>query len=371
MNEVYIVDYSIATGLGNTLSENWEKLNNGVSAIAEISHFSIDSIDFHKAAVNKSLWENKVQSRICELAGQALEELDTVPDNTFIIWTGVKGNVEMIESEEEMDVPTLPRHFRHWVAERLGINSTGMEINAACASSTVGVAIGAQIISCGECSSVLVVAADIVSRFVHMGFAALRALSPTICRPFDVKNDGLNLGDGAVAILLSNTELVKKNNFDIKAKVSGWGISNDANHITGPDRDGCGLIMAIEKAMTMAKLHPEDVEAFCAHGTGTRYNDSMELSAVKTIFADKKFPIFSIKGAIGHTLGAAGGIEAALCSEALRRKMVPPTVGTNKSETRGEGRIMNISQKFAGNNILTTNSGFGGVNAALILESHK
>ena len=153
------------------------------------------------------------------------------------------------------------------------------------------------------------------------------------------------------------------------ARLTGWGIANDANHITGPARDGSGLILAIRSALDQADLAPETIDAFCAHGTATVYNDAMELTALESEFGDRRFPLFSIKGAIGHTLGAAGGIEVAVCLRALETKTVPPTVGVRNPEPRAVGRVSAKTQAFAGQRILTTNSGFGGVNAALILEA--
>jgi len=132
---------------------------------------------------------------------------------------------------------------------------------------------------------------------------------------------------------------------------------------------GAGLVMAIETAMGMAGLHPHDTQAFCAHGTGTLFNDSMELAAIEAVFGDRRFPVFSIKGAVGHTLGAAGGIDAAICAHALAHKLIPPTVGLQTPESKAAGRVSHQAQAFDGRNILTSNSGFGGVNAALVLHA--
>lgn len=369
MKKAYIVDSAIATGLGNSPEENWEKLIAGYSAVDRITHFDTDRIEFHNAACIPDLWNNDCDNHVCNLAERVLKGIQIIPENTFIIWTGVKANIEYIESNQKKNTLFLPSHFRQWVSEFLRIKNTGLELNAACASSTVGIALGSQMISQGECSSVLVCAADIVSRFVHMGFSALRALSPTVCRPFDMKRDGLCLGEGAVALLLTDDETASRYRLKKSAEISGWGISNDANHITGPARDGCGLIMAIETSLKMSKMIPGQVEAFCAHGTGTVYNDGMELTAIESVFGERRFPAFSIKGAIGHTLGAAGGIEAAISMLALQKKTVPPTIGLQEPEHRGRGRVSNQPQTFPGNTILTSNSGFGGINAALMLRA--
>ena len=368
MGSVFFTKTAIVTALGTSLQETWQKLLSSESAVKPINYFRTDRLDYHQASFIRNLRSNMDQNHVCELMSLVLEQLGPVPEDTKIIWTGIKGNAEYIESDQTITGPYLPVDYRTWIAEKLGIVNNGLEVNAACASSTVGIALAAQKINSGECNNVLICAADLASRFVHTGFSALKALSPTTVRPFDKNRDGLALGDGAVAILLTNEESVRVNNLPVSGKLTGWGIANDANHITGPARDGCGLILAVENALKMSGKNANELEAFCAHGTGTVYNDGMELAAVEQIFGEKYLPIFSVKGAIGHTLGAAGGIESVLCLEALNNRMIPPTVGLEEAEDQALNRISGKMQSFAGNNMLTSNSGFGGVNAALIIE---
>lgn len=369
MHKVYIVDQAFTSGLGNNTEESWEKLCAGQSAIAEIKHFDTGRIDFHNASVVPDLRRQEQDNLVCALARRSLDQLKSIPQDAFIIWTGIKGDVEMIESGMRKNDIYLPVHYRRFVSELKNINNRGTEINAACASSTVGLALGAHLIKSGQESSVLVCAADLVSRFTHMGFSALKALSPTVCRPFDQNRDGLALGEGSSSILLCSEKKAHELGYKPLSEISGWGIANDANHITGPARDGYGLILAVESALKMSGITADDVEAFSAHGTGTPYNDGMELTAIETIFGKRRFPVFSVKGAIGHTLGAAGGIEAAISTLALHRKIIPPTSGLVEPEERAQGRLSAATQSFEGNNILTTNSGFGGVNAALMLNA--
>lgn len=369
MREVYIVKHAIATGLGNSVEATWHGLLEGRSGLDAVTRFPTDRLSSHKASSIPDLvpiaWEN----RVCALARRVLEQVAPVPKGTCIIWAGIKGNAEFIEAHQEKEMPYLPEHYLRWVAQTLGTAPLGFEINAACASSTVGMAIGAQKIAQGEYGSVLVCASDVVTGFVFTGFSALKALSPTMCRPFDRDRDGMSLGDGAVAILLADRETARNHQLDRLAQLTGWGISNDATHITAPTSDGAGLAMAIETATAMAGVRPADVEAFCAHGTGTLFNDSMELAAIESVFGDRRFPVFSIKGAIGHTLGAAGGIDAVICVRALAERLIPPTVGMETPEPRAAGRVSTHPQPFDGRKLLTSNSGFGGVNAALMLNA--
>lgn len=369
LKKVWLADYAMVTALGSTLGENWQKLTAGEQASKAVDHFDTNRMEYHQAAVISDLWEKDYDNRVCELIRRAICQLMPPPPATHVIWAGIKGDVEFIESAFKKNTCYLPVHYRQFVENYLGLETHGFEVNAACASSAVGMALAAQKITSGEWSNALVCGADLVSRFTFMGFSALKALTPAVCRPFDERRDGLYLGEAAVAVLLSDEESALKSGHNLQAELTGWGISNDANHITGPARDGYGLIQAIQTALRISGLSSAEVEAFCAHGTGTPYNDGMELTAVETLFGERRFPIFSIKGAIGHTLGAAGGIEAIISALCLQNKAVPPTVGFEQGEERTVGRISAWPQKFAGSNILTTNSGFGGVNAALVLKA--
>lgn len=369
MKNVYIAKTAIATGLGETLEDNWLRLNQAQSAIDTILHFSTDRLPYHHAACLPDLRQSRTTDHTRALMQRVLDHIKPIPANTDIIWTGIKGNAEAIENGGDNTNHYLPAQYRQWVADTMGTTARGVTVNAACAAATVGLALGAQKIALGDTDNVLVCGADLVSRFVHTGFSALKALTKTTCRPFDRQRDGMCLGDGAFAILLTGTQAAKEETRTFRVRLAGWGIANDAVHITGPARDGRGLTAAVRTALEMAAVPPDEVEAFCAHGTGTVYNDGMEMAAINTLFGDRRFPVFSIKGAIGHTLGAAGGIETALCHHALAHKYVPPTIGSKDPERAATGRVLSATQHFGGHNILTTNSGFGGVNGALLLQT--
>lgn len=359
------------SAIGNSLDEMWQALMAGNSAVREIERFSTARLEYHRGASIPWLDSYEGENRIIELTRKLLNQLNSPPGGTFPIWAGIKGDTEYIEQKAQGLIKTshyLAGHYRSFVCRSLGMEEGGMDVNAACASSTVALAMGAQLIASGQQSSVLVCCTDILSRFSFTGFSALRGLTATTCRPFDAERDGLVLGDGAAAMLLTDKETAAVQGYPLLARLSGWGIANDANHITGPARDARGLIKAINSAMNQAGLSRTDIEAYCAHGTGTVYNDAMELTGVESLFGSRKFPLFSVKGAIGHTLGAAGALEATLSVNSLIEKRVPPTAGFENHEERTRGRLSSSPRNFDGNTILTTNSGFGGCNAALIFE---
>jgi len=301
-----------------------------------------------------------------------LGQLGPMPANTLLITATTKSGIDNLERIRRCapaaPADVLPGGLLEEVHRQLGLTGECINISAACASSTIALAQGAELIASGYTNSVLVCCMDLVTEFVFSGFSSLLALAAGPCRPFDRDRNGLSLGEGAAALLLMNGELARQESRSHLGTILGWGAANDATHITAPARDGCGLRQAVLKALDIAGRHADEIAAVCAHGTGSVYNDLMELNALNQIFGNRRLPIFSIKGSIGHTLGAAGGIEAAVGLRTLSEQMAPPTVGFSNPEIGAENKVSFQPSTFSGDCLLTTNSGFGGINAALILE---
>ena len=150
--------------------------------------------------------------------------------------------------------------------------------------------------------------------------------------------------------------------------IRGWGSSNDANHMTGPAADGSGLARAMQAALSVAGLRPAQIDYTNAHGTGTVYNDAMESRAIHSVFGEGAPPCSALKGMFGHTLGAAGVVETIACVLALRERFLPGTVRLNVSADGMPASLVKEARPAARlDHILKVNSGFGGVNAALVL----
>lgn len=362
---VLVTGGSLACASGRGLAAVWRRLNEGGSDVRPLRRFDTASLVCHHAATLPEL-DPPHADPVWRLMSLALEDFPPPPRDAYLFWAGVKSSVAAIEGGSPETA--APGWHRGKVAKTLGLTGGGLDLNAACASSTAALALAGGMIRSGEVSSAVVCAADIVSRFVFSGFAALRALSPTRCAPFDAARDGLILGEAAVVVELMSERLAARRGAVPLAELAGWGMANDATHITAPARDGRGLILAIRSALDKARLSADEVEAFCAHGTGTAYNDAMELTALEALFGERKLPVFSVKGAFGHTLGAAGAAELTLCAKALETRQIPPTAGFVTPEPRAVGLVSARPMGFAGNTILTSNSGFGGVNAALLLK---
>lgn len=254
-----------------------------------------------------------------------------------------------------------PGRLADRLAAALSIEGPRAAVSCACASGLAAVALGCRWILSGRASRVLVVGTDSLSPFVVQGFSSLLALDPGACRPFDTRRKGLSLGEAAGALLLTTHERES-----LGARIVGWGESNDANHITGPSRDGEGLRLAAARALERGGLGPADVAYIHLHGTGTVYNDAMEGNAMARLFGGPTPPASGTKQLTGHTLGAAGVLESLVAIEALRRGEAPGDGGLGESGVHEDLRLLREAAPIAESGCaLKLAAGFGGINAVL------
>ncbi|MEI6569543.1 MAG: beta-ketoacyl-[acyl-carrier-protein] synthase family protein, partial [Verrucomicrobiota bacterium] len=198
------------------------------------------------------------------------------------------------------------------IAAYLGISDFVTTISTACSSSVNAMMFGSNLIKTGQLDRVIVGGNDSVTKFTLNGFNTLMILDKTGCHPFDENRAGLTLGEGAAFLVLESEEVVVKENKTILAEISGYGNANDAFHQTASSPEGTGAFMAMSKAIAMSGLNPEDIDYINVHGTGTQNNDLSEGVAMERIFGDHEPPFSSTKGYTGHTLGAAGAVEAVI-----------------------------------------------------------
>ena len=369
--QIWITDVATVTALGNNLQELWQRLLAGQTAVKPVTRFPVDNYNAHIAACIEDLKPSGERSMVQTLLDQLCNGVGPVPSDSLLITATTKAGIDSFErlrrgiAADSQDV--LPFRISDMISQKFGLAGEAINISASCASSTIAVGRGAALIASGRAETVMVCCVDLVTEFIFSGFSCLQALSPVPCRPFDRDRRGLTLGEGAAALLLMSAERAREENRACLGRILGWGVANDAAHITAPARDGYGLIQAIHQALGKAGLQVEEIAAISAHGTGTVYNDLMELMAFRNVFGRRKLPVHSVKGAIGHTMGAAGGIEVALGLKTLAAKVVPPTVGYCNPEKGAEGIVSPEPEDMKGDYLLTTNSGFGGVNAAIIL----
>jgi 3-oxoacyl-[acyl-carrier-protein] synthase II len=249
----------------------------------------------------------------------------------------------------------------------LGINAPCQIIANACASGTNALGHAFNCIRSGRYRQVLTGGYDALSELVFVGFDALQASTPEKCRPFDQHRSGLVLGEGAAIFALENLESARSRGAKILAEFSGYGLSTDNHHLTQPDPSGIGPLLSMKQAIESAGLEPADIDYVNAHGTATPFNDAAEGKAIAELLGD--VPVSSTKSMMGHSLGAAGAIEAAVSLLSLREKFLPPNINHRQTDsTLSLNIIANESKSSAVQRVLSNSFGFGGTNASLVFE---
>jgi 3-oxoacyl-[acyl-carrier-protein] synthase II len=259
------------------------------------------------------------------------------------------------------------------LARRCGARGPVATVSTACASGSAAIGLGAAWIREGRAARVLAGGADALSPFVFSGFDALRALSPSAARPFDEARDGLTLGEGAAFLLLEDEDAARRRGARVLAFVSGYGSAADAFHMTRPRPDGGGVVRAAGAALHQAGRSAADLGFVSAHGTGTVFNDAMEEAALAHVLGSRagSVPVHGLKGAVGHTLGAAGALEAVLCVLVLGADDVPPTAGHRRSREGSPLFVVSGAPYRPERRVLaalSTSAAFSGTDAALVLE---
>jgi 3-oxoacyl-[acyl-carrier-protein] synthase-1 len=252
------------------------------------------------------------------------------------------------------------------IADYFGIHDFVNTISTACSSSANTIMMGANLLKTGKLDRVIVGGVDPLSYFTANGFNSLMILDTEWCKPFSANRKGLNLGEGAAFLVLETEEAAKQRGNEILAYVSGYANANDAYHQTASSPDGRGATMAMQGALDMAGLKPEDIQYINAHGTGTNNNDESESTAIHNIFKEAKPPISSTKSYTGHTLGAAGSIEAVYSVLALREQVVFPNLNHQEAIAENDWLPVSTVQKTEITNVLSNSFGFGGNNSSVV-----
>ncbi len=214
--------------------------------------------------------------------------------------------------------------------EKFGINAPAQVIANACASGTNAIGHAFNAIRTGRCQRILAGGYDALSELVFVGFDSLQAATPEKCRPFDSNRSGMVLGEGAALLALEELESARSHGAEILGEITGYGISTDNHHLTQPNPDGSGPRRAMEQALAQAQLEPNQVGYINAHGTATVLNDTAEGKAIAELFGD--VPVSSTKSMMGHSLGAAGAIEAVVSLLALQHQFLPPNINFREAE---------------------------------------
>ena len=372
MRKVYVVADNIFSPLGKNTSANMEALKQGRSGIQqhqpglspEPFYASLFTPADKTADESITIFEQFVLASAAE--AMQIANLDPAnPDKkTGFILSTTKGNISLIENGPGDPVPENRISLNTsacLIAKKLGFTTEPLVVSHACISGLLAMITGMRLIQSGMYDELVISGGDLISSFIYSGFRSFQAISPAPCRPFDASRDGISLGEAAATVILSASHKPGV------TMLSGGSVSNDANHISGPSRTGEELWLAIRRALQQAGVYANEIDFISAHGTATRYNDEMEANALH-LASMEKVPVNSLKGYYGHTLGAAGILESIVTIHSMNENIILPTLGFSIPGTEKPVNIVKELKRKDLQKCLKTASGFGGCNAAIVLE---
>ena len=377
----------VVTPIGQDLDTFWSGLLTGTDGISQIERFPVKDLRVGQGGEIKKLtravdWRRVTDCRatrllvsaaddLCTQAGQ--RPLDVGPERLGVVVGTALGGVE----EGERALRGSPRRLGralydapgHGLARWLGARGPILTVSTACASGATALGIGAEMLRRGEADAVIAGGYDILCRFVMRGFDSLRSLTRDRVRPFDRRRSGLLLGEAAALLLLKREREAGPRRL---GTLLGCGSASDASHIAAPDPQGRGIERAMRAALAEARVDGADIDFVSAHGTATPLNDPIEAAALRRVLGTRAgaVPVNSIKGAFGHAMGAAAALEAILCLLAGRHGQIPATLGLAERDAACDlDCVQGAPRALRPRLSLSTSLGFGGCNAALVIES--
>ena len=407
---VVITGLGTINPIGNDVHSTWAGIENGKCGIDEITLFDNSNLKTKLVAEVKDYDASKYldvkQSKRLDRSSQfaliaareALKDSGITEENTdynnvgIFIGSGIGGlitienqcQVKFEKGANRISPMFIPMAIANMpagnVAMDLGLKGESVSIVTACASSTHAIGEAYRNIKSGYETVILAGGTEAaICELGIAGFENMKALCTGTDKlrasiPFDKERSGFIMGEGSGVIVLEELEHAKKRGAKIYAEVVGYGATSDAYHITSPDPEAKGAVRAMERAIEDAKINALDIDYINAHGTSTHLNDSTETKAVKLIFKEdyKNVKVSSTKGNTGHLLGAAGAIEAIICTKALENNLVPPTINYKEKDEECDLDIVpNKAIKKELNIVMSNSLGFGGHNASIILKKYK
>src|SRR6266511_1412549 len=391
--QVAIVAAGVVSPLGFGLAETLDSLRRAKDCVTEVTRFSVAECrcktagqvpdDRLLAGPNKRLRAKRLHRASHMMIHALREAMMQVPQfepELTVIGTTSGGMSYGEQYYRSLCRSGNLRHAPTWIAnypaqkpiidaqeEVLGVSVPCQVIANACASGTNAIGHAFECVRSGRYQRVLTGGYDALSELVFTGFDSLQASTPEKCRPFDRFRSGMVLGEGAAVLALENLELARERGAPVLAEIIGYGISTDNFHITQPEPSGIGARQAMERALESAQISAADVDYINAHGTATAFNDAAEGKAISALF--NGVPVSSTKSMMGHSLGAAGAIEAVVCLLALHHQFLPANINfTTPDDDVDLNIIANEARPAAVSMALSNSFGFGGTNASLIMR---
>jgi len=385
---VAVVAAGVVTPIGQDIDAFWSSLLTGGCGITRIERFPVDDLRVRLGGEIKKLDRRPWTAAECrasqlliaaaaELRSAGAAMLDSSPARTAVVIGTALGGVE--EGERALaGAPSLralagglydspARNLARW----LGARGPVMTVSTACASGATALGVGAELLREGVADVVVAGGYDVLCRFVMKGFDALRSLTRDAIRPFDRRRTGLLLGEGAGLVLLARERDADARHAPRLGRLLGHSSGSDGSHIAAPDPNGRGLEYTVRAAMDDAGVAPGAIDFVSAHGTATPLNDRVETLVLKRVLGPHAYaiPINSIKGYMGHTMGAAATLEAIMCLLAARHGAIPQTLGLEQQDPACDlDYVPGASRAGRPRVMLSMSAGFGGCNSTLVLE---
>jgi 3-oxoacyl-(acyl-carrier-protein) synthase len=386
MREIAITGIGAISAAGGNLEETLAGFEQGRANAGDVSLFPTTSRCpvFEVKSIDKKAQDHEMRTMSLALCAVREALLDAELDSSLAdfrvgvcLGTTVASQLNDIDfyrkyrAQDTVSMHCVDRYLKGNLAEAVGraIEARGPSVTVvnACSSGTDAIGVALSWLRSGVCDIALAGGADELNQVPFCGFGALGILADSTCTPFDRNRKGLNLGEGAGIVVLEAEEVSLRRGVKPTLFLSGYGAAADAYHLTAPRPDGSGLEASLRVAMSEAGIEPGDVCFVNAHGTATRENDRIEGSVLKRVFGtDVKF--LSTKGFTGHTLGAAGGLEAVFAAAALREEWIPASAGFAHQDD--EILLSPVVERtpIAGRAAVSTSLAFGGNNAAIVIS---
>ena len=408
MRQVVVTGMGVVSPIGIEVEEFSKALFLGKNGVGEITHFDPSPYRSRMAGEVKNFdpyqylppKEVRRMDRFTQLGMVAAEEAvrqaeitdgDNDPATIGVLVGSGVGGLRTIEIEQTVLLRKGPQRVSPFlvpmlitdiasalIAIKYGFSGPNFSVSTACATGNHSIGEAFKIIQRGDAEIMIAGGTEAaITPLGLAGFCAMRALSTRneypekASRPFDKERDGFVIGEGAGVVVLEELERARKRGVPIWGEIIGFGMSEDAYHITQPVSDGRGIRQAMNKALEDAQISPQEVDYINAHGTSTPFNDKVETQALKDVFGRKAYqiPISSTKSMTGHLLGATGGVELIACLLALREGILPPTINYENPDPECDLDYVPNKAREARIKIAMSNSmGFGGHNAVLVVK---
>jgi 3-oxoacyl-[acyl-carrier-protein] synthase II len=340
-------------------------LREGRSGVRVCTRFPTDGLCSQLAAESPVVTEGDRAKGLLELAlDEAQVRSGEVVRGRAALMGTTKGILPLVlEGGQKDAIAPLVAHF----ARSVGAGGPVRAVGAACASSSAAIGQALQLLRSGGCEEAIVAGVEGLHAFVFAGFHSLKAISPVPAAPFDGARQGLSMGEGAVVFRLEPEARAKQLGRKVLAYVEGFGTAVDAHDQTAPHPKGDGLFNAVQAALKSAGVGLEQIGRYHAHGTATPHNDRMEAAVVERLFGARQVPLTAIKGAVGHTLGAAGTLDVLGCALGLNAREVWPVVGHQKLDPAFHVSPVTERRTHDAERAIVATAGFGGLNTALVI----